>query len=113
MGTTILFKFVTPIYQNDLSLLQNSSISRQINVIECNNPKYWYKVERLEVIKRLNNDKRELQEINQRLKEISIILSNHITSTSPPDFNEFYTKWLNEHYQLICQRHDLGKSIEH
>ena len=40
MGATILFKFVTPVYQKDLSLLQNTSISRQINVIECNNPKY-------------------------------------------------------------------------
>jgi len=51
MGTTISFKFVTPIYQKDLSLLQNTSMSKEINVIECNNPNYWYKLERLEVLK--------------------------------------------------------------
>ena len=69
MGTIISFKFVTPVYQQDLSLLENTSITRQINVIECNNPKYWYKLEQLDVIKRLNNDKKELQEINQQLEE--------------------------------------------
>ena len=67
MGTIISFKFVTSIYQNDLSLLQNPLITRQINVIECNNPKNWYKLERFESIKRLNKDQRELQEINRRL----------------------------------------------
>ena len=50
MGTAISFKFVTPIYQKDLFLLQNTSISGQINVIERNNPKYWYKLKKLEVI---------------------------------------------------------------
>ena len=34
METIISFKFVTPVYQNDLSLLQNTSITRQINIIE-------------------------------------------------------------------------------
>ena len=42
MGTITSFKFVTPVYQQDFSLLQNTSITKQINVIECNNPKYWY-----------------------------------------------------------------------
>ena len=37
METIISFKFVNSIYQNDLSLLQNASIAKQINVIECNN----------------------------------------------------------------------------
>ena len=40
METIISFKFVNSIYQNDLSLLQNASITKQINVIECNTPKY-------------------------------------------------------------------------
>ena len=113
IGTIILFKFITPVYQKYLSLLQNTSISRQINVIECDNPKYWYKLERLEVIKQLTNDQKELQEIDQQLEEISIILRNHITSRSPPDFNEFYIKWLNEHCQLMFQRHDMEKTIEY
>ena len=52
MKTTISFKFVNSIYQNDLSLLQNASITKQINIIECNNPKYWYKLERRVMIKR-------------------------------------------------------------
>ena len=43
METIISFKFVISIPQNNLSLLQNASITKQINVIECNNPKYWYK----------------------------------------------------------------------
>ena len=109
MGTTILFKIITPIYQKDLSLLQNIAISQQINVIECNNPKYWYKLERLEIIKRLNNDQKNLQEINQQLEE-NISLRNHNVST---DFNEFYTKWLHNYYQLVCQRHNLQKTIEY
>ena len=33
MGTTILFKFITPIYQKDLSLLQNSSILKRIDLL--------------------------------------------------------------------------------
>ena len=109
MGTIISFKFVTPVYQQDLSLLQNTSITWQINVIECNNPQYWYKLERLEVIKRLNNDQKNLQEINQQLEE-NISLRNHITSTY---FNEFYKKWLHNYYQLVCQRHDLEKTIDY
>jgi len=32
MRTIISFKFVTPVYQKDLSLLQNSSILKQINL---------------------------------------------------------------------------------
>ena len=64
MKTIISFKFVNSIYQNDLFLIQNASITKQINVIECNNPKYWYKLERLDIIKRINNDQKELQEIN-------------------------------------------------
>ena len=47
METITSSKFVTSIPQNDLPLLQNASITRQINVIECNNPKYWYKLEQL------------------------------------------------------------------
>jgi len=68
METIISFKFVTSIQQNDLSLLQNALITKQINVIECNNPRYWYKLERRDVIKRLNNDQNEVQEINQQLE---------------------------------------------
>ena len=110
MGTIISFKFVTPVYQNDLLLLQNTSITKQINVIECNNPKYWSKLERLDVIKRLNNDQKELQEINQQLEELNISLRNHIASI---DFKEFYTKWLHDYHQLVCKRHDLEKTIEY
>ena len=36
MGTIISFKFVTPVYQKDLSLLQNSSILKQINLLHEN-----------------------------------------------------------------------------
>ena len=41
METIISFKFANSIYKNDLSLLQNASITKQINTIECNNPRYW------------------------------------------------------------------------
>ena len=110
MGTIISFKFVTPVYQNDLSLLQNTSITKQINVIECNNPKYLYKLERLDVIKRLTDDQKELQAINQQLEELNISLRNHIASI---DFKEFYTKWLHDYHQLVCLRHDLENTIEY
>ena len=33
MGKTLSFKFIPPIYQKDLSLLQNSSILKQINLL--------------------------------------------------------------------------------
>jgi len=33
MGKIISFKFITPVYQKDLYLLQNSSILKQINLI--------------------------------------------------------------------------------
>jgi len=99
MDTIISFKFVTSIPQNNLSLLQNASITKQINVIECNNPRYWYKLERLDVIKRLNTDQKELQEINQQLEELNISLRNHIASI---DFKEFYTQWLHDYHQFVC-----------
>jgi len=99
MGTIISFKFVTSVYQQDLSLLQNTSITKQINVIECNNPQYWYKLERLDVIKRLNNDQKELQEIDQQLEELNISLRNHIASIY---CKKFYTKWLHDYHQLVC-----------
>ena len=110
METIISFKFVNSIYKNDLSLLQNASITKQINTIECNNPRYWYQLERRDVIQRLNNDQKELQEINQQLEELNISLRNHIASI---DFKEFYTKWLHDYHQLVCQRQDLEKTIDY
>ena len=77
MGTIISFKFVNSIYKNDLSLVQNASITKQINTIECNNPRYWYQLERRDVIQRLNNDQKKLQEINQQIEELNISLRNH------------------------------------
>ena len=73
------------------------------------NPKYWYKLEWLDVIKRVNNDQKELQELNQQLEELNISLRHHIASI---DFKEFYTKWLHDCNQLVCQRHDLQKTID-
>ena len=70
-----------------------ASITKQINVIKCNNPKYWYKLERRDVIQRLNNDQKELQETNQQLEELNISLRNRITSI---DFKDFYRKWLHD-----------------
>ena len=29
------------------------------------------------------------------------------------DFKEFYTKWLHDYHQLVCQRHNLEKTIEY
>ena len=109
MGKIISFKFVTSVAQNNLSLLQNASITKQINVIECNNPKYLYKLERLDVIKRLNNDQKELQEINQQLEELNISLRNHIASI---DFKEFYTQWLHDYHQFVCYRY-IEKTIDY
>ena len=108
--TVISFKFVNSIYQNDLSLLQNASITKQINVIECNNPKYWYKLERCDVIQRLKNDQKELQKINQQLEELNISLRDHIASI---DFKDYYRKLLHDYHQLVCQRHDLEKTIDY
>ena len=54
-----------------------------------------------------------MQEIKQQLEEISIVLKNHIKSTSNKEFNEFYKHWLNKHYHLIHQCHDLERIIEY
>ena len=86
MDTIISFKFANYIYPDDLSLLQNAFVTKQINVIKYNNPKYWYKLERRDVIQRLNNDQKELQEINQQLEELNINLRNHIASIDFKDF---------------------------
>ena len=51
-----------------------------------------------------------MQEINQQLEELNISLRNHIASI---DFKEFYTKWLHDYHQLVCQRHDLEKTIDY
>ena len=84
LGKIISFKFVNPIYQKDLSLLQNSLILKQINLLY--EKKKHIQFLQNEIVYKKIEERLPQPSIQQKIHELYELFKNEVCSDLPNAF---------------------------